>query len=81
MLDSYNRFALIMAALVGAMCLVLGVVAKNLFLLLVAGGIFYTVIVAVGSAAGYGSCGTAVPAVQYWYWYWYWQQQYRYYSQ
>ena len=44
MLDSYNRFALIMAALVGAMCLVLGVVAKNLFLLLVAGGIFDTVI-------------------------------------
>jgi hypothetical protein len=43
MLDPYNRFALIMAAIVGVLCAVLGVVAGNLFLLLVAVGIFYTV--------------------------------------
>ncbi|MEN8713066.1 MAG: hypothetical protein WBM38_02455 [Arenicellales bacterium] len=44
MLNSYNRFALIMAAIVGAWCVVLGIWARSLFLLLAGGGILYTVI-------------------------------------
>jgi hypothetical protein len=44
MLDPYNRFALIMAAVVGIWCVVLGIWARSLFLLLAAGGILYTVI-------------------------------------
>jgi len=44
MLDPYNRFALIMAALVAVWCAILGIWARNLFLLLAAGGILYAVI-------------------------------------
>ena len=42
-LDQYNRFALVMAAIVGVMSGVLGIASGNLFYLIIAGGIFYTV--------------------------------------
>ncbi len=43
MLNPYNRFALILAAVVGIMCALLGIVSGNLFFLLIAGAIFYAV--------------------------------------
>lgn len=43
MLNPYNRFALLLAAVVGFMCALLGVVSGNLFFLLIAGAIFYAV--------------------------------------